>query len=70
MVNKITNILVHGAVLSVFVSIIAFLGSVLGFLFTGNPVFIAVAQYSMVAIFWTLIGALVIGLPLTGFRGV
>ena len=70
MVNKITNILVHGAVLSVFVSIIVFLGSVLGFLFTGNPIFIAVAQYSMVAIFWTLIGALVIGLPLTGFRGV
>lgn len=69
MANKITNILVHGAVLSVFVSILAFLGSILGFMFTGNPIFLPFAIYSMQAIFYTLIAALVIGLPLTGFRG-
>ena len=70
MTNKITDTLVFGAVLSVLVSIVAFLGSIAGFLFTGNPVFIAVAQYAMVAIFWTLVAALVVGPIITGFRGV
>lgn len=70
MANKIIDTLVFGAVLSVLVSIVAFLCSIAGFLFTGNAVFVAVAQYAMVAIFWTLVAALVVGPIFTGFRGV
>ena len=70
MTNKIFDTLVFGADLSVLVSIVVFLGSIVGFLFTGNPVFIAVAQYAMAGIFWTLVAALVIGPICTGFRGV
>ena len=70
MANKIKDSFIFGGLLAVFVSILGFLGAFLGFLLTGNPFFLSAAIVAIQAIFFSVIGALVVGSVLTGFRGV
>ena len=69
MMNKITDTLVFGGLLAVFISIMGFLGAFLGFLWTGNELFLSAAIVGMQAIFFSVIGALFVGGICTGFRG-